>query len=432
MKTVNVAILGFGTVGTGIYKVLTGSHHDIMHREGLDFSVARVLIRDFEHEPNLELAPCELFTTDYAQIVNDPQISIVCECMGGIEPARTLILACLASGKTVVTSNKEVVAKHWPEFEQEAKKTGTGFYIEATAGGGVPIVRTILDSMQGNNIDLLFGIVNGTTNYILTKMTEQGDSYEKVLAEAQALGYAEADPTADVEGWDCVYKLAILASIAFHARVEIESIYREGITKITAEDFAVAKEMGYVIKLLAIGKKIGGPSGDLQVRVHPTMIPQSHPLAGVRDVFNGVFLHGDAVDDIMLYGRGAGQMPTASAVVSDMVYAAKTEKHRYMTFNNAFGAPQTLSLQEDWLSGFSIRMSVADESGVLSQLAQVFADHNISILSMKQRGIIDDKGDASIIFITHTAKELAVRAAVEQLRNLPCVKSVDSVMRVEK
>lgn len=428
MRTVSVAILGFGTVGSGVYKILTQNYQDIAHRESLDMQVKHILIRGFDCEPNIALASLETFTMDMTDIVNDATIDIVIECLGGTEPSRTYILAALAAGKTVVTSNKEVIAKHWPELEEAAKSTKSGLYIEATVGGGMPIIRTLLDSMQANNIELLMGIINGTTNYILTKMSEEGQTYEQALKDAQALGYAEANPAADVEGWDSVYKLSILSSIAFHARVPIEVIYREGITQVTYEDIMTAKELGYVIKLLAIGKKI---DGKIQVRVHPVLLPSTHPIAAVRSVFNAVFLHGHAVDDIMLYGRGAGQMPTASAVVSDVLYAIKTREHRYMTFENTISAPQTLNLLQDWLSGFSIRLTVKDEVGALSKLSSVFAENGVSIHSVLQRGT-NNVGNVSIIFIAHTTKELSMRAAIEALRNTDVVLSVDSIMRVER
>ncbi len=431
-KKVRVGILGFGTVGCGVYRVITEGHDSIAHREWLDLAVKRVLVRDFVNEPNIDKAPREVFTTAIDEIVNDPEISIVCECMGGTEPARSFILACLNAGKTVATSNKEVVAKHWPEFEAAAKASGAGFYIEATAGGGVPIVRTLIDAMPSNNIESLMGIVNGTTNYILTKMEEEGLNFDDVLKEAQALGYAEANPAADVEGWDCVYKLAILGSMAFHARVEIDAIHREGITKVSKEDMAIAREMGYTIRLLAIGKKIGGSHGHIELRVHPTMVPLSHPLASVRGVFNAIFLHGDAVDDIMLYGRGAGQMPTASAVVADVIYAAKAHEHRYMTFDNTFGAPQTLTLQKDWISGYCVRLLVKDSTGVLEQIAGVFAKNGLSIHTMMQRGEDSTDGCVTIVIITHHAKELALQTAVESMRDLDCVVSVENVIRVER
>ena len=433
MKQIQSAILGFGTVGTGIYRILTETHGSIEHREHLDMQIKRILVRDKTRAPRMEIAANTVLTDRIEDILQDPDISIVFETMGGVHPAREYIIQALEAGKTVVTANKEVVAKHWPDFEEAAKKTGAGFYVEATSGGGIPIIRTLLDGMQGNDIEALMGIINGTTNYILTKMTEENASYEDVLKEAQELGFAEADPTADVEGWDVVYKLSILASIAFHARVEYESIYREGIAQISKEDIAVAKELGYVIKLLAIGKKVGGTHGKLELRVHPTMVPMTHPLASVRGSFNAVFLHGSAVDDLMLYGRGAGQLPTASAMVSDGIYAAKAHSHAYMTFNNAYGAPQTLTLQSDWHSGYCMRLKVEDRPGVLADITKVFADNQVSIHSIMQRNP-ENKSDntVSIVIITHTEKELSVQAAAQTFEKMDTVHKVESLMRVER
>lgn len=430
-EKVKIAILGFGTVGLGVYRVISENVDQLLHREKIEYSVKRILEKDLTSGVNLDKAPKELFTTDINEIINDKEISTVCECIGGVEPARTFILKVLESGKNVVTSNKEVVAKHWPEFQAAAEKSGAGFYIEATAGGGMPIIRTLIDSMQANNIDLIMGIVNGTTNYILTKMTQEGADYAKTLAQAQALGYAEANPAADVEGWDCVYKLSILSSIAFHARVSIDEIYREGITGVTVEDIKIAKDLGYVIKLLAIGKKFKGMNGELQVRVHPTMIPMTHPLATVNGVFNGVFLHGHAVDDIMLYGRGAGEQPTASAMVSDLIYASHTTNHKYMTFVNTYDAAKTHIIQNDWISAYCIRMNVKDEAGVLAKVASIFANHGISIKNALQRSIDKDSHSATIIFITHQAKEASLQAAVTEIKALPVVSEIQSVMRVE-
>ena len=431
MKKVKVAILGFGTVGAGVYRLLTENNEDYRHREGLDFEITRVLVRDFEHEPNLGLAPLTTFTTAFDEVLASG-MDVLVECMGGIEPARTFILRALQQGTTVVTSNKEVFSKYWPEFEAAAKKSGAGLYMEATAGGGIPIIRTLIDGMQANNIEELMGIVNGTTNYILTKMTEEGMSYDEALRQAQQLGYAEANPKADVEGYDSTYKLSILASLAFHARVSIDSIYREGITGVTPQDIAVAKELGYVIKLLAIGKKTGGSHGDLQVRVHPTMIPLTHPLAFVRDSFNAIFMHGHAIDDVMLYGRGAGQLPTASAIVSDTIYASKTDHHFYTTFDNTFDAPQTLTLQSNWVSAYAVRLTVTDQAGVLAEVAKVFGDNNVSIHSISQRGDATADNPAQIIVITHEANESAMQATLRGLRTLECVLSVDNLMRVEQ
>ena len=428
MKHYQAAILGFGTVGSGVYRVLTENGKQITHREGIEIAVKRILVRDFEHEPNLGLAPRDVFTTSFDDIADDADIGIVIECMGGIEPARTFILKALGAGKTVVTSNKEVMSKYWPEFEQAAKATGAGLYLEATVGGGIPILRTILNSMQANNISRVMGIINGTTNYILTQMTECGQSFEDALRDAQSLGYAEANPTADVEGYDAMYKLSILSSMAFHAHMPIEVIYREGITKLTKADFETAQLLGYQIKLLAIGKKEGNR---IEVRVHPTMIPSAHPLASVRGVFNAIFLTGNAVDDVMLYGRGAGCMPTASAVVSDVIYACHAEnKHQYMTFFNSANMSSEIELVKDFACTYCVRLHVADQPGTMAAIAGVFAEHGVSLKSVVQLGQSD--GESShITFLTHLAHEFAVQEALEEIRSLDCVDEIESLIRVE-
>lgn len=430
MQTFKAAILGFGTVGSGVYRILTENSGDITHREGIAISVKRILVRDFEHEPNINLAPREVFTTAFSDIATDPDIQVVVECMGGVEPARSFILEALKNGKTVVTSNKEVMSKHWFEFEAEAKKSGAGLYLEATVGGGIPILRTITDSMQANNIQRVMGIINGTTNYILTKMTEEGVEFSDALKEAQRLGYAEANPTADIEGYDAMYKLSILSSMAFHAHMPIDVIYREGITKLTAADFEAAAQLGYQIKLLAIGKKNGN---HIEVRVHPTMLPATHPLSSVRGVFNAVFLTGHAVDDVMLYGRGAGCMPTASAVVSDVIYACHADKrHRYMTFVNQSKMSSEICLVRDFSCIYCVRLHVADQPGSMAAIAGVFAKHDVSLKSVLQLGETQNDGTSRITFMTHIAHENSVQSALDEIRALPCVHSVESVIRAEE
>ncbi len=428
MKQFQAAILGFGTVGSGVYRILTENRKDLMHRENLDITVKRILVRDFEHEPNLHLAPMSIFTTDYSDILNDPEISVVVECMGGVEPARTFILDALSRGKSVVTSNKEVVSKNWPAFEAAAKASGAGLYIEATVGGGIPILRTITDSMQANNITKVMGIINGTTNYILTQMTEYGKSFEEALREAQQLGYAEFDPTADVEGFDATYKLSILSSLCFHAHMPIDVIYREGISKLTPADFATAEKLGYTIKLLAIGKKQGNR---IEVRVHPTMIPLTHPLASVRGVFNAIFLTGHAVDDVMLYGRGAGCMPTASAVVSDVVVACHRDGHHfYNTFRNEPEMSPEIALIKDFSCIYCIRLHVADQPGTMAAISEVFARHGVSLKSVLQ---LDGPAETAnrITFLTHVANEMAVQDAIREITALPCVDLLESMIRAE-
>lgn len=429
MKHFNVALLGFGTVGSGVYRIVSENGAQIAHREGIDLSVSRILVRDFEHEPNLNMAPRQLFTTSFEEIISDPAIDVVVECMGGIEPAKTFIIRALEAGKTVVTSNKEVMSKNWPAFEKAAKATGAGLYLEATVGGGIPIIRTILDSMQANNITRVMGIINGTTNYILTQMTENGQSFEDALKEAQALGYAEANPAADVEGYDAMYKLSILSSMSFHAHMPIEVIYREGITKLTKADFETAQLLDYRIKLLAIGKKDGNK---IEVRVHPTMIPKTHPLASVRGVFNAIFLTGHAVDDVMLYGRGAGCMPTASAVVSDIVYACNHDKqHKYMTFVNEESMSSEIELVKDFHCIYCIRLHVADKPGTMAAIAAAFAEQGVSLKSVIQLGE-NDGVSSRITFLTHAASEFGVNEALKKIEALACVNAVESVIRVEE
>ncbi|MCL2671540.1 MAG: homoserine dehydrogenase [Clostridiales bacterium] len=429
MNQTNIALLGFGVVGSGVYRILTENHDDLNHREVLDLHVTRILIRDAANVRDFALAPQELFTADYGEILNDDSISIVVECMGGVEPARSFILQALRAGKSVVSSNKEVISKHWHEFDAEAKARDAGLYYEATVGGGIPILRTIMDSMQANNITRVMGIINGTTNYILTKMSEEGLDFDEVLHEAQSLGYAETDSTADVEGYDATYKLSILASLAFHAHLPVSVIPREGITKLSRRDFAIARQLGYEIKLLAIGKKHGS---QIEVHVHPTMLPKTHPLAAVRGVFNAIFLTGHAANDIMLYGRGAGSMPTASAVVSDIICAVhRAGRHRYITFANAEELSTAVQLLENYESRFCARLLVEDAPGVLASVAGVLAKHNVSLRSVLQPGE-SDTTDARLTLLTHNAAAQSVRAALAEIAGLSCVRAVESLLHVEE
>lgn len=430
MQQINIAALGFGTVGSGVYRVLTENHDGIMHREKLDIQVRRILVRDFVNEPNLHMAPMELFTVDVQEILNDERIGVVVECMGGVEPARTYILAALKAGKTVVTSNKEVVSKHWWEFEEAAKASGAGFYIEATVGGGIPLLRTVLDSLQANEITQIMGIVNGTTNYILSKMSEEGRDFQEVLKEAQALGYAEANPVADVEGYDATYKLSILGSMAFHAHIPVDQIYREGILDVTATDFEVAKRLGCEIKLLAIGKKNGS---QIEARVHPTMIRKDHPLATVNGSFNAIFITGNAVGDVMLYGRGAGQMPTASAVVGDIIYASHQKKQKYMTFENMKGMSDQIQLVTDWSCAFCMRICMKDQPGAMSKITGLFAQHDVSLRSVLQVADEDvvEAGEVCITILTQKTTEHQIQAVIKSIRDMDLVLGIESMMRIE-
>ena len=422
MKNVNIALIGLGTVGSGVYKTIAMQKANIEHKEGISLNIKKVLALKYAIE-----IPEELKAKDfYKDVAADPDIDIVIELIGGVNPAKDFVLAALNAGKTVVTANKELLARFWPELNAAAKASGAGLYFEASVGGGIPILRTIWDSLQANEITSVMGIINGTTNYILSKMEQDRASYETVLKEAQQLGFAEANPKNDVEGYDAMYKLSILSSMAFHARVPVEYIYREGITGITQEDIAYADELGYSVKLLAIGKKRGKT---VEARVHPTMIPKTHPLASVRGSFNAIYLHGNIVDDIMLYGRGAGDMPTASAVVSDVVYAAGRDKHRYTTFYNEDRVSDELSFENNWESEFFLRYIVKDEPGVLAKIASVLGRHNVSVATVMQKG---RRGEhVPLIFVTHKAKEISVKRAVDDISYIPEVISVASMIRVE-
>lgn len=422
-KTVNVAIMGIGTVGGGTYEILTKNHAFLLKTQGIDFQVAKVLDKNLERIASFGI-PAEKAAKSVDEIAADKSISIVIETMGGVEPAKTFIEKMLLAGKSVVTANKELVSKHWPGLEAAAKKGGAGLYFEASCVGGVPIIRALQEGLQANRVNSIVGIINGTTNYILTKMTEEGMSYADALKEAQQLGYAEFNPTADVEGFDASYKLAILSSLAFHTCIPYQRVYREGITKITKADIKAGKEMGYVIKLLAIGKRVGRT---VEVRVHPTFVPESHPLAGVSGSFNAVFVNGDFVDDLMFYGRGAGARPTGSAIVSDVVYAAKQASPVYSDFENNGEVEAGVEISTDFMSKYYLSVSVTDAPGVLAALAGIFAKNNVSIESVIQRG---KSGGATISFLTHMTGESDVRAAVAEIEELDDSNKVVSLIRV--
>ena len=423
MKEVKIGIMGLGTVGSGVYKVIEQEGAYIAHKEGIQLSVKSVLALNYAIP-----IPEEKKVSNIDELVADEEISIIVEVMGGIEPAKTFITKALRAGKTVVSANKQLIANHWPQLEAEAKASGAGFYFEASVGGGIPVLRTVTESLQANTITSVCAIINGTTNYILTKMEDEGASYADVLKDAQALGYAEADPTADVDGFDCMYKLSILASMAFHVRLPIEHIYREGIRNITQEDIADAKELGMTVKLLSIAKRVGE---HVELRVHPTMIPRSHPLANVKDSFNAILLHGSAVDDVMLYGRGAGDMPTASAVVSDVVCAAEEKAHRYMTFMNLGDKiSPTLVFNENWLTGFYVRLQAKNTPGALAKVCTILGDKDVSIDSIIQKSTCDQH-QATIMFVTQKAHEQSMSEALAALRALDEVIEISSVIRVE-
>lgn len=425
MKKAGVAILGLGVVGSGVYRILTEKKEFFKKTQGLDVTVELVLEKSKERALSLGV-PEECIASSIEEIVSNPNVDVVVEVIGGIEPSKTFVLKALKSGKTVVTSNKELFAKHWPELEEVAKEKNAGLFFEASCVGGVPIIRTLIDGMQANDIQSIKGIINGTTNYILTKMTYEGSSYEEALKEAQRLGYAEFNPTADVEGFDATYKISILSSLAFNTKVTIDKVFREGISGIDKIDIAYGKEMGYTLKLLAIGKKT---EKGIEVRVHPTFIKSENPLASVNDSFNAVHLVGDSVGEIMLYGRGAGDLPTGSAIVSDIIFSLKHGDYYYTPFkndNNVKGG----KFVSDFNSEYYIRLSVKDQSGVLAKVSGVIAKNGVSIKEVKQTSLNGEK--AEIVIITHTCKESAMKKTLDKFALLEEVYSVDGFVRIEE
>ena len=424
MKKVGVAILGLGVVGGGTYRILTENRAFYRDTQGLDVSVECVLERNPARAEALGV-PAQDVAGSIEEVVSNPNVDIVVEVIGGVEPARTFVLKALRSGKSVVTSNKELVCKHWYELEEAAKNMNVGLYFEASCVGGVPIIRTLLDGTQANRISSIMGIINGTTNYILTRMAEDGRSYPEVLAEAQALGYAESDPTADVEGFDAAYKLSILSSLAFNTKIPLENVSRTGITGVTKEDIYYGKKLGYTLKLLAIAKRDGMR---VEAHVNPTFIPNNHPMANVSDAFNAVYLQGHACGEMMFMGRGAGDMPTASAIVSDLLRASSTPVHRYPTFITDPANADGLQKNDDWRCAFYVRTMAIDAPGVLSRVAATFADHGVSIAAMQQKGE-KRNGRIPMVFITHRAYEKDMQQAVREIDQ--AIAQVESLIRVE-
>jgi homoserine dehydrogenase len=420
-NVVRVGVLGCGNVGAALIGLMAEQADTIAARTGLRLEVAAVAVRNLARQRDVELAEGVL-TRDSAAVVADPDIEIVVEVIGGIEPARELILTALAAGKPVVTANKELLANVGAEVFAAAAEASRDLLFEAAVAGGIPIIRVLRESLRGEPIRRIMGIVNGTTNYILTKMSEGAD-YGAALGEAQRLGYAERDPTADVEGSDAAAKAAIMASIAFGARVVAGDVYHEGISRITPDDIAVARRLGYVVKLLAICERV---DGDVAVRVHPAMVPGHHPLASVRDSYNAVFVEGGAVGNLMFYGRGAGGRPTASAVLGDLIDAAVNVRQGTHGPMGTFAKMRMRPIDET-TAEYYLPLEVVDRPGVLHAVTGAFAKHDVSIRSMEQEGHADD---AQLVFITHEAREADVQATLRDLRDLEVVKRVGGLLRV--
>ncbi len=422
-KNITIGMIGCGVVGSQVARLLRANSAELSTRAGANLILKKIAVRTAGARAGLDAS---LFTTNADEIISDPSIDIVIEVIGGIEPARELILKAIKNGKSVVTANKTLLATHGADLYSAADTAGVDLYYEAAVAGAIPIIRPMRESLVGDHVKRVIGIVNGTTNYILTKMDEEGREFNEVLAEAQSLGYAEADPTADIEGFDAAAKVAILAGLAFHSRVTADDVYREGITAITAKDIEVAKAMNHVIKLLAIAELT--PANEISVRVHPVLISRAHPLAAVRDTFNAVFVEAESAGQLMFYGRGAGGDPTASAVLGDLVAVARHRALGSLGPRESDYADRAICAIGKTRTQFLIRLDVADKSGVLAAIAQTFASENVSIQTVRQNG---RGADAELIIVTHNATEEALSSTVKKLAAMDIVRKVESVIRVE-
>jgi homoserine dehydrogenase len=422
-KPVRIGMLGCGVVGSSVARLLLADTAELSTRAGVKIELSRIAVRTIKPYEGINPA---LFTTDPFSIVNDPEIDLIIEVIGGIEPARELIMTAIENRKSVVTANKALLASHGAEMFTAAYAKGEDIYYEASVAGAIPIIRPMRDSLAGDFVTRLMGIVNGTTNYILTKMHEDNREFADVLKEAQVLGYAEADPTADIEGFDAAAKAAILSGLAFHTRVTVDDVYREGISKITLEDVNIAKSMDHVIKLLAISELT--PADEISVRVHPVMLHKSHPLASVRDAYNAVFVEAESAGSLMFYGRGAGGAPTASAILGDVVAVARHIALNSVGQRETDYADRDIAPIESTKTKFLIRLEVADKAGVLAAIATVFANHGVSIQTVNQAG---RNNDAEVTIVTHRATEGELKATVASLKAMDMVNKISSVIRVE-
>jgi homoserine dehydrogenase len=422
-----VALLGCGVVGSQVVRLLHEQADDLTHRIGAPLELAGVAVRRPARHPEV---PAELLTTDAGSLVTRDDVDLVVEVIGGIEPARNLLLAALNSGKSVVSANKALLADDGATLHDAATKAGVDLYYEAAVAGAIPLLRPLRESLAGDRITRVIGIVNGTTNFILSRMDATGAGFDEALAEATALGYAEADPTADVDGYDAAAKAAILAGLAFHTRVTMSDVYREGIGDVTAADIASAKAMDCTVKLLAICERTKGEDGAerVAVRTHPAMIPRSHPLAGVGDAFNAVFVEAEAAGSLMFYGRGAGGAPTASAVLGDLVAVARNRVSGSRGAGESSYAELPVQPMGDVITRYHVALDVVDQPGVLAGVANAFAEEGVSIQTVRQEG----RGDAAtLVLVTHSATDAALGRTVEKLAGMPFVGRAASVMRVE-
>jgi homoserine dehydrogenase len=437
-----IGVLGLGTVGAGMADIVLNptQRHPLVN----ELELYRVGVRDINKSRPVHLPP-ERLTTDLESIVTDPHVDIVVEVLGGLEPARSLMLKAIAHGKHVVTANKAVIARYGEEIFTAATQNGVYVLIEAAVGGGIPVIEPLKQSLCGNRIQAILGIVNGTTNYILTRMQTEGGDFGEILADAQALGYAEADPTADVDGFDAADKISILASLGFGGRIQLSEVYREGIRGVTAADITYAEKLGFVIKLLAIAQRIetkAEPAPEqLQIRVHPTLVPKAHPLANINDVYNAILIEGDPVGQVMFYGRGAGAGPTASAVVADVLNIAALLKVGRGAVVGSDGVPLLdpllacshqhycqISPMADVVTRFYARFLTQDSPGVIGRLGTCFGEHQVSLESIVQTGL--QENSAEIVIVTHDVREGHFQAALQSIRQMDVIKSIPSVLRV--
>jgi homoserine dehydrogenase len=428
-RSINVGLLGLGVVGSGVVKALTQKSALITQQIGRSVHITRILVRDLDKPRPLEV-PRSLLTTDPTDILEDPQVHLVVEVMGGERPALDYLRQALQGGKSVVTANKEVMAKHGPELQALATKKGVQILFEASVGGGIPILRPLTKDLRANEIKTIRAIINGTTNYILTKMTYEDMEFTQALEEAQKLGYAEADPTNDVEGIDASYKLAILASLAFRTKVAVKDVYREGISRLTSRDFRYARELGYVIKLMAIARREGE---QLEARVHPVLIHQDAPLAKVDGVLNAVEVEGDLVDKVLFHGRGAGSMPTTSAVIGDILevgwnIAREVPSSPFVSLDRAL----PIRSISDLVTRYYIRTTVSDRPGVLAQMATILGNLQISIASVIQKEADPRAQTAELVITTHPSREEDMQQALKELEELEVVREVGNFLRVEE
>jgi homoserine dehydrogenase len=424
---IKVGLLGLGNVGSGTFRALEENREAIERKVGARLVVSKICVLHPE-KPRTIAFDRALLTTNASEIIDDPEIDIVAELMGGLEPARSYIERALSNGKNIVTANKELLAKQGHELLQMASERGLDLSFEGSVAGGIPIIQAMRISLAANRVHELMGILNGTTNYILTRMTMEGSDYQSALAEAQSKGYAEADPTDDVDGYDAAYKLSILASIAFQCRIDLSTVYFEGIRKIGHQDIAFARELGFVIKLVGIARET---EGRLQLRVHPVMLRSDHPLAAVNDVFNAIYVRGNAVDEVMFYGRGAGMMPTGSAVLADIMETARNLRCK-ATGRVAWDSTGTRPTQDitEVRSNYYVRMQCQDRPKVLASVASVFGDCDVSIESVVQKRGTGET--AEVVWVTHETSEGGIRKALAVVAQLPVVREISNWIRVEE